>query len=78
MKFNLKLLSIVFFLTPMILFSQKGKKKANKDTYQWRYEIEVVGVGAGNSKLLKVWSYSNNPETAAEQAKKKCHSWINF
>ncbi len=34
------------------------KKKANKDTENWRYEIECVGIGKPGTKVIKVWSYS--------------------
>ena len=58
-------------------FSQ-GKKKVDQDTESWRYEIEAVKEGTMNTYLIKVWSYSNNPEVAIEQAKKNAVHGIIF
>ena len=46
------------------------KKKANKDTKAWKYEIECVGIGKPGTKVIKVWSYSKNAKVATAQAKK--------
>ena len=46
------------------------KKKANKDTENWRYEIECVGIGKPGTKVIKVWSYSKKANIANAQAKK--------
>lgn len=50
-------------------FSQ-AKKKANKDTENWRYEVECAGIGKEGTYLIKVWSYSKKPQVAMEQSKK--------
>lgn len=50
--------------------SAQAKKKANKDTEHWRYEVECVGVGKPGTNLIKVWSYSKKPHIAIDQAKK--------
>lgn len=55
-----------------------ANKKADKDTKNWRYEIEVVGVGTQGSDLIKVWSYSKKPQVAIEQAKKNAIHGIIF
>ena len=44
---------------PFVVNAQ-AKKKANKDTENWRYEIECVSTGAQGSYLIKVWSFSKN------------------
>tara|TARA_B100001564_G_C20654891_1_gene678659 strand:+ start:728 stop:1267 length:540 start_codon:yes stop_codon:yes gene_type:complete len=78
MNLNLKIfVSVVLFL-PLTLISQKGKKKADKDTYQWRYEIEGVAQGLIGTYQIKVWSYSRNTETAIEQSKKNAVHGIIF
>lgn len=51
------------------------KKKADKETVQWRYEIENLGQksshgGHGTAHILKVWSYSKKADIAEEQSKK--------
>lgn len=72
MKSKIKLiLSMFIFLqsSNAYLFAQSGKK-ADKDTQQWRYEVQCAGVGVDGTKLVKVWSYSKNPTVATEQAKK--------
>jgi len=53
-------------------------KKADKDTQEWIYEIDPVGVGAQGTYLIKVWSYSKRPVVAIEQAKKNAVHGIIF
>jgi len=53
------------------LSAQKGKKKADKETNEWRYEVEAHATGTQGSYQIKVWTYSKNTDTAIEQAKKK-------
>jgi len=58
--------------------SAQAKKKADKATEAWRYEIEVVQTGTQGSYLIKVWSYSKKPDVAIEQAKKNAVHGIIF
>lgn len=67
------LLLAVFAIT-----SGSAQKKADKNTQQWRYEIEAVAVGSQGSYLIKVWSYSKKAELAVEQAKKNAVHGIIF
>jgi hypothetical protein len=66
----------------LILFSNSGnaqaRKKADKDTKEWRYEIEGVQQGVSGTYLIKVWSYSKKPDVAIEQAKKNAVHGIVF
>lgn len=60
-------------------YSQKAaKKKADKQTEAWRYEIECSGVGTDGTYLIKVWSFSKKPAVAAEQSKKNAVHGIIF
>jgi hypothetical protein len=67
------ILSLVFIDNT---FAQR--KKANKDTEAWRYEIEAVQTGTQGTYLIKVWSYSKSPNVAIEQAKKNAVHGIIF
>lgn len=50
---------------------------ASNNPTAWRYETEAVATGAQGTYLIKVWSYSRNPNIAIEQAKKNAvHSII--
>ncbi len=69
-------LGFLLMLTPMLSFAQK--KKADKETAQWRYEIEAAGVGTQGTYQIKVWSYSKDANTAIEQAKKNAVHGIIF
>ncbi len=53
-------------------------KKADKDTEQWRYELEAVNTGTAGSYQVKVWSYSKNATVATEQAKKNAVHGVIF
>jgi hypothetical protein len=74
-KTNLLLFMLIGF---SIAANAQAKKKANKDTENWRYEIECVNVGAEGSYLIKVFSFSKNPTVAIEQAKKNAVHGIIF
>ena len=69
-------LGFLLMLIPMLSFAQK--KKADKETVQWRYEIEAEGVGTQGTYQIKVWSYSKDANTAIEQAKKNAVHGIIF
>jgi hypothetical protein len=58
--------------------AQKGKKKADKETIAWRYELEALATGVQGTYQIKVWSYSKNVETATEQVKKNAIHGIIF
>lgn len=73
----LLIMSVISLLFSPTLMAQ-AKKKANKDTQIWRYEVEGVKQGVQGSYLVKVWSYSKKPEVAIEQAKKNAVHCIIF
>lgn len=79
MKKSIKLFSILMLLFTFYSLTVTGQnKKADKDTHNWEYEIEPVGVGTQGSYLIKVWSYSKKPIVAIEQAKKNAVHGIIF
>jgi hypothetical protein len=55
-----------------------SKKKADKATEEWRYEIEGAGVGVQGTYQVKVWSYSKKKNVAIEQCKKNAVHGIIF
>ena len=55
-----------------------SKKKANKDTERWRYEVECTGEGKGTNYTIKVFSFSKKPKVAIEQSKKNAIHAIIF
>ena len=55
-----------------------SKKKADKDTELFRYEIECAGNGVQGTYLVKVWSYSKNKNVATEQCKKNAVHGVIF
>ena len=61
------ILSLLFFSNAN---AQRGKKKANTETNEWRYEVEKTGTGNQGTYQLKVWTYSKDVATATKQAKK--------
>lgn len=71
-------LLFVMIISLTLAVNAQAKKKANKDTEEWKYEIEVVQTGTQGTYLIKVWSYSKNPDVAIEQAKKNAVHGIIF
>ena len=69
-KLNLFLTTVAFSLLFIPSILAQSKAKANKDTNNWRYEIEAVGVATQGNCLVKVWTYSKKANTAIDQAKK--------
>lgn len=67
-------------LSPMAANAQKkGKKKADTNTVEWRYEVEATDyMGAQGTYQIKVWSYAKHPDTAKEWAKKNAVHAIVF
>ena len=51
---------------------------ADKDTQEWRYELEAIQTANQGSYLVKTWTYSRDPATAKEQAKKNAVHGIIF
>jgi hypothetical protein len=71
------LLIIAFLASSFVGFAQ-AKRKADKDTKIWRYELEAAGEGNDGTYLVKVWSYSKKPDVAIEQAKKNAVHGVVF
>ncbi|WP_209388663.1 hypothetical protein [Chryseobacterium sp. RR2-3-20] len=69
---------IVFTLIISNIFFGQARKKAERDTEQWRYEVECAGTGAEGTYLVKVWSYSKRGNVAIEQAKKNAVHGVVF
>jgi len=75
---KLSSLLVVAILGLSISVSAQAKKKANKDTENFKYEIEGVSVGSQGTYMVKVWSYSKKPTVAINQAKKNAVHGIVF
>ncbi|MFC0518662.1 hypothetical protein ACFFGT_30890 [Mucilaginibacter angelicae] len=75
-------ITVALILSLMLGVSLSGnaqaKKRANEDTENWRYELEVVGTGVEGTYLVKVWSYSKKPVIAIEQSKKNAVHGVIF
>lgn len=82
MKKKSKILMLMLCLTGITLGCQtvlaQAGRKADRDTREWRYEVECAGIGKEGTYLVKVWSYSKKPAIAMEQAKKNAVHAIIF
>lgn len=73
---------ILFFLAVVMMAghseAQNKKQKAvEKDTHEWKYEVETVSKNGHGDYILKVWSFSKDAVVAAEQGKKNAvHSIV--
>jgi hypothetical protein len=73
----------IFFLSILLFnFSFQGlsqsKRKSDKNTMQWRYEIEAVNIGVQGTYLVKAWTYAKKPNKAIAQAKKNAIHGVIF
>jgi len=58
---------------------QAQQRKADKETAQWRYELQAaVGQAAQGSAMVRVWTYSSKPTIAEGQAGKNAVHGIIF
>lgn len=73
-----KIFTISLLLCFSILCFSSSKSKANKDTKQFRYELECVANASQGSYLVKVWTYSKKSNVALEQSKKNAVHGIIF
>ncbi len=78
MKKTLLILLATLFAVSLVNAQAIAKKKANKDTERFRYEIECAGNGAQGTFLVKVWSYSKKKQVAADQCLKNAVHGIVF
>lgn len=72
-----KTLTLLLLISTVSIFAQ-AKKKADKATDEFRYEIECAGIGTDGTYLIKVWSYSKKGNVALAQAKKNAVHGIIF
>ncbi len=73
-----KFLSIICALALCLNASAAGKKKADKDTQQFRYEIECAGNATQGTYLVKVWSYAKKAAVAEDQCRKNAVHGVIF
>ena len=69
------LLSVVICLPSMAGIRQK---KADKDTKEFRYEIECAGNAIQGTYLVKVWTYSKKASVAENQCRKNAVHGVIF
>jgi len=80
-KITKQTLLLFSILNCMQVFAQSNKKadrKADKETAQWRYQVECAGIGKEGTSMIKVWSYSTKADVAMEQAMKNAVHAIIF
>lgn len=74
-----KIVIVALFVTGLLFATScASSRKMNRDTEQFRYELEGVSTGSQNSYQVKVWSYSRSSNLAIEQAKKNAVHGIIF
>ena len=74
----MKIILLITLSLILTLPSNAQKRKADKDTKNWRYELEGIQQGVSGTYLIKVWQYSKKPTVAIEQAKKNAVHGIVF
>ncbi len=72
------LLSLLVMALCMPASAGLRQKKANKDTDQFRYEIECAGNAIQGTYLVKVWSYSKTASIAENQCRKNAVHGVIF
>ena len=72
------LLSLLALALLMPVSASIRQKKADKDTRQFRYEIECAGNAVQGTYLVKVWSYSKKASIAENQCRKNAVHGVIF
>ena len=81
LKFNImRKILFVLLAVAMSLPMTAGirQKKADKDTQQFRYEIECAGNAIQGTYLVKVWTYSKKASIAENQCRKNAIHGVIF
>ena len=74
-KFLLSLLTVALCMPSIASIRQK---KADKDTNEFRYEIECAGNAIQGTYLVKVWTYSKKASVAENQCRKNAVHGVIF
>ncbi len=71
---------LITFLSLIILLPVFASKKADKETLQWRYEVQDLNITAkdGKSVIFKIWSYGKKENVALMQASKNAVHAVMF
>lgn len=71
---------IILFLLAVAVCGQLSaqRAKANRETEQFKYDIECAGNGVQGTYLVKVWSYSSSKKIAKEQSRKNAVHGVIF
>ena len=72
------LFSLLAFVLCMPASAGLRQKQANRDTDQFRYEIECAGNAIQGTYLVKVWSYSKKASVAENQCRKNAVHGVIF
>ena len=72
------LLSLLVVAVSLPLLAGPKQKKADKDTEQFRYEIECAGNAIQGTYLVKVWTYSKKASIAENQCRKNAVHGVIF
>lgn len=75
--FKKSCLLLISVIGSAVAVNGQAQRKADRQTREWRYEVQCMGVGVDGTKLIKVFSYSKKATVAKEQAKKNAvHAMI--
>jgi len=70
---------LIAFVCFSATVSAQSQRKADKQTAQWRYELQAtVGQASEGSTIVRVWTYSTKPNIAEGQAGKNAVHGIIF
>jgi hypothetical protein len=72
------LFSLLAFVLCLPASAGLRQKQANRDTDQFRYEIECAGNAIQGTYLVKVWSYSKKASVAENQCRKNAVHGVIF
>lgn len=67
---NLKITLWVSLAILMLPLDLSAKNKADKDAWNYQYEIQCAGTGVDGTYMVKVWFYSKSKKITVEQAGK--------
>lgn len=75
---NVKQLCLLVIFGLTLFASCSTSKQLDKDTEEWRYQIEAVNTGKQGTYQVKVWTYTPKAEWAEAQAPKNAVHGVLF
>lgn len=75
---NPSIITLLAAISLALIYQCKSTSNLDRDTAEWRYEIEAENTATQGNYLVKVWTYARKVEDAERQTKKNAVHGVLF